>query len=60
MFKFILALILLQLSSSLLQVYGPKCAVDRLPDFIDHTLSNFGEILYGQTILGQIRVPNDP
>jgi len=60
MFKFLLGFVLISLTFSLLQVYGPSCAVLRIPNKIEYTLSNFGEILYGQTILGQIKVPNDP
>lgn len=60
MFKFFLGSLLTCLTLSFLQIYGPSCAVSRIPNNIEYTLSNFGEILYGQTILGQIRVPNDP
>lgn len=58
MFKSIALLSLIILASASLQVYSPECAVKRFSKLIEYTLSNFGEIPYGQVIIGQIRVPN--
>jgi hypothetical protein len=60
MLKFLLGFVLVTQALSFLQVYAPSCALSRIPYNIEYTLSNFGEILYGQTILGQIRIPIDP
>lgn len=57
MFKYVGLLALTILSSATLQVYSPECAVKRFKNTIEYTLSNFGEIPYGEVIMGQIRVP---
>ena len=60
MFKTIVSLLLVVLSWSVLEVYGPKCAKDRFGSSIQYTLSNFGEIPYGQSIVAQMQLPNSP
>lgn len=58
MFKPLLLATLLFLAHSTLQVYSPECAVKRIPKSIPYTLSNFGDIPYGEVFIGQIRLPN--
>lgn len=41
-----------------LQIYSPECSVKKKPEMIEYTLSNFGEIPYGEEFIGQIRLPN--
>lgn len=58
MFKYVGLLALVILTTGSLQVYSPECAVKRFSKLIEYTLSNFGEIPYGEVIIGQIKVPN--
>lgn len=58
MFKYVSLLTLIILATSSLQVYSPECAVKRFSKLIEYTLSNFGDIPYGEVIIGQIKVPN--
>lgn len=60
MMKIIPALMLIWGTLAVLQVYSPACWADKLPSSIEYTLSNFGEIPYGETLIGQISLPNDP
>lgn len=60
MFKVIFVACLVYFVSAVLQVYSPGCSATRLPGNIEYTLSNFGEIPYGETIIGQIILPKDP
>ena len=60
MFKSLAVLTLVVLATSTLEVYGPECAKTSIPSEISYTLSNFGEIPYGQSIIGQINLPNNP
>lgn len=61
MFKqvIVLAMIGIIAIEGTMKVNLPKCAADRLPNVIPYTLSNFGVIPYGQTILGQIYIPKN-
>lgn len=58
-FKYVGILALISTCLSSLQVYSPECAVSRFPKLIDYTLSNFGDIPYGEILLGRIRVPKE-
>jgi hypothetical protein len=58
MFKNLIAFLIIKASLSYLTVYGPECAVAKLQN-IPYTLSNFGEIPYGQTLMGQVKLPKD-
>lgn len=60
MFKTIVILALVWMAAAVLQVYSPACSVDKIPNSIEYTLSNFGEIPYGETIIGQIYLPKNP
>jgi hypothetical protein len=42
-----------------LQTYMPMCAVNEMPDQINYTLANFGHILYGRTVIGEIIIPKN-
>jgi hypothetical protein len=55
LFSFILVMITL----STLQVYMTSCAVTEISNTIDYTLANFGHILYGRTIIGEIIIPKN-
>lgn len=39
--------------------YMPLCAVKELKTPIEYTLANFGHILYGQTVVGELVVPEE-
>ena len=60
MFKQFLIAVILYLAGATLQVYSPECKRLGIPGQIEYTLSNFGEIPYGQTVIGQIRIPKNP
>ncbi len=53
----LLAVSLFTLSNCFLEVYIPECARIIIPSNINYTLSNFGYIPYGETIVGQLFVP---
>lgn len=57
-FKYVNVLALLSICLATLQVYSPECAVKNFPKTILYTLSNFGDIPYGEVVIGQIRIPN--
>ena len=59
MFKLITYLVLVVLATATLEIYGPPCAKKGFSNSVEYTLSNFGEIPYGQTIIGKIIIPND-
>jgi hypothetical protein len=59
MFKHLIALLIVKATFSYLKVYGPECAERRAPDNIEYKLSNFGEIPYGETIIGKLRLSTD-
>lgn len=50
-------LTLVVLATSKLEVYMPVCASSKISKPIQYTLANFGHILYGQTIIGELYVP---
>ncbi len=50
---------LISLALGSLQVYMPQCAVNELPNPINYTLANFGHILYGRTVIGELVIPNN-
>jgi hypothetical protein len=50
-------LTLVVLATSRLEVYMPVCASSKISKPIQYTLANFGHILYGQTIIGELYVP---
>ena len=55
--KFILILFLVQMFTfveSRFDVYMPTCATEKIPNQINYTLANFGHILYGRTIIGEL------
>lgn len=39
------------------EVYMPVCASEKMAKPLEYTLANFGHILYGQTIVGELIVP---
>lgn len=55
----LVALSLLALARSNLIAYMPTCAVQEIKTNIDYTLANFGHILYGRTIVGELIIPAD-
>lgn len=55
----LLSFTLIMVSYSTLQVYMPMCAVTEIPGLVNHTLANFGHILYGRTIIGELIIPTD-
>lgn len=54
----IILLSLISIIACSLQIYSPECSVKKKPEMIEYTLSNFGEIPYGEEFIGQIRLPN--
>jgi len=58
MFKLFVSICLLVGVLATLQVYSPTCAASRFDKPIEYTLSNFGDIPYGQTLIGQIYLPS--
>ncbi len=60
MLRELVTVAIINLSVCYLKVYGPDCAVQRSPKDIEYKLSNFGQIPYGQTIIGKLRLPHNP
>lgn len=55
----VIALLLITVGYSALQVYMPMYAVNEVAGLVNYTLANFGHIPYGRTIIGQIIIPQD-
>lgn len=56
---YLLTLTLVYLSMGSLEVYMPVCATTEITQPINYTLANFGHILYGRTIIGEIIIPKN-
>ena len=41
-------LTLISIITCSLQIYSPECSVKKKPEMIEYTLSNFGQIPYGE------------
>lgn len=52
--EIVLVLGLMILIESRFEVYMPKCAADKFEKDIEYTLANFGHILYGRSIVGEL------
>ena len=39
--------------------YMPVCAVQEIKSEISYTLANFGHILYGRTVVGELMIPEE-
>lgn len=52
-------LFLCALASSSFVPYMPVCAVQEMRTKVDYTLANFGHILYGRTVVGELIIPED-
>ena len=46
--------VLLVFAHTRFEVYMPTCATTQIKEPIKYTLANFGHILYGRTIVGQL------
>ena len=57
--KVILTLAAIVVASANFVPYSPKCAVQKIEKEIPYTLANFGHILYGRSIVGEIIIPSD-
>ena len=47
-YKILTLLTLIGIITCSLQIYSPECSVKKKPEMIEYTLSNFGQIPYGE------------
>ena len=52
--KAMMFILLLMVCESRLDVYMPTCASKEFDANINYTLANFGHILYGRTLVGEL------